>query len=60
MMKGIYLIKFVFIYTRAAKVVVVQLAQLKLLVHLMMINGFAKITIWNLKIISEKFYQVNL
>ena len=58
MMKGIYLIKFVFIYTRAAKVV--QLAQLKLLVHLMMINGFAKITIWNLKIISEKFYQVNL
>ena len=58
MMKGIYLIKFVFIYTRAAKVV--QLAQLKLLVHLMMINGFAKITMWNLKIISKKFFQVNL
>ena len=51
-------IKFVVIYTRKMKVM--QVAQLKLLVHLMMMNGFTKRSAWKLRIISVKFNQLNL
>ena len=51
-------IKFVVIYTRKMKLM--QVAKLKLLVHLMMMNGFTKRSAWKLRIISVKFNQLNL